>query len=221
MAKRKREPKFQLIDEDGNAVHVSSYEITYEPIHDRKYKRLPQKVKDAVERLHYESQKKPRKAIPELEAWLKKYPQVPMFYNYLSVAYSRIGDDQKAEEITKQNIRKNPDYLFARLNYAEFLMARGEYEKIAEIFGYKFDLKLLYPNRKRFHISEVANFTGFIGICFYEIGEQEIAEKHYEILREIAPRYPMTKRLKRRLKPGIFLRLIRRLIDALDVEENK
>jgi hypothetical protein len=43
-----------------------------------------------------------------------------MFYNYLSVAYSKVGDIEKAEEITKINIQKNPDYLFARLNYAEF-----------------------------------------------------------------------------------------------------
>lgn len=221
MAKRKRKLKLQLIDEEGNGVHVSTYEITYEPMHDRKYKRLPRKVKDALERLHYESQKNPRKAIPELEEWLKKYPQIPLFYNYLSVAYSRVGDDKKAEEIIKQNIQKNPDYLFARLNYAELLMARREYGKIAEIFDYKFDLKMLYPNRKRFHISEVANFMGVVGVYFYEIGEREAAEKHYEILREIAPSYPMTKRLKRRLKPGIFLRLMRRLFDALDVEENE
>lgn len=221
MAKRKRKPKTQLIDEDGNVVHVSSYEITYEPIHDRKYKRLPQKVKDALERLHYESQKNPRKAIPELEEWLKKYPQIPMFYNYLSVAYSRIGDDKKVEEIIEQNVRKNPDYLFARLNYAELFMARGEYEKVAEIFDYKFDLKMLYPQRKRFHISEVANFMALVGIYFYEIGEREAAEKYYEILQQIAPSYLMTKMLKSRLKPGIFLRIMRRLSDALDREENE
>ena len=47
-------------------IHVSEYEITTEAILDRRYKRLPRRVKDAIERLHYESQSQPRKAIPEL-----------------------------------------------------------------------------------------------------------------------------------------------------------
>lgn len=216
MAKRSNNTQFQLIDDDQNAVYVSNYEITFGPIHDRKYMRLPGHVIDAIDRLHYDSQRKPGEAIPELEEWIKKYPKVPMFYNYLSVAYSRVGDIEKAEEITKTNIQKNPDYLFARLNYAEFLIRRKEYEKIAEIFDHKFDLKMLYPKRKRFHISEVANFMGLIGIYFFEIGEREAAEKFYDILHEIAPKYPMAKRLKRRLYPSIINRLLSRLISMYD-----
>lgn len=212
MAKRSKKPQIQLFDDDLNTVYISNYEITYEPILDRKYKRLPGHVKDAIERLHYDSQRKPEEAIPELCELIKKYPKVPMLYNYLSVAYSGIGDVETAEETTKINIERNPDYLFARLNYAEFFLRRKEYEKVAEIFDHKFDLQMLYPRRKRFHISEVANFMGFVGVYFYEIGEREAAEKYHEILQEIAPKYPMSKRLKRRLYPGIIVRLLNRLL---------
>ncbi len=73
----------------------------------------------------------------------------------LSIAYSSIGEDDKAEVIIKKNYEQNPDYLFAKCNYAEICFHRGQIEKIPEIFNNKFDLKLLYPKRKRFHISEL------------------------------------------------------------------
>ena len=136
-----------------------------------------------------------------------------MLYNYLSVAYSRAGKREKAEEIVRENYQLNPDYLFARLNYAELCRAQGDYEQIAEIFEHKFDLKLLYPNRKRFHISEVANFMGMMGVYFLETGEREGAERYYEALKEIAPSYPMTKLLRRKLHPGFLERLLRRMAD--------
>ncbi|VAW30051.1 hypothetical protein MNBD_CHLOROFLEXI01-2940 [hydrothermal vent metagenome] len=211
MVKRSKKPKNQISDADLKAVYVSSYKITDEPILDRRYKRLPNHVKDTVERLYFDSQRKPKEAIPELCELIKKYPQIPMLYNYLSVAYSRIGDGEKAEEITKTNIQRNPDYLFARLNYAEFFLQRKEYKKVAEIFDHKFDLKMLYPKRKRFHISEVVNFMGFIGVYFYEIGERDAAERYHEILQDIAPEYPMAKRLKKKLYPSMIVRLLNRL----------
>ena len=98
------------------------------------------------------------------------------------------------------------------MNYAEICLAKGEYEKIGEIFEHKYDLKLLYPRRKRFHISEVANFMGLIGVYFYETGEREAAEKYYEILEQIAPDYPMAKRLRRKLFPNQLQRLWQRLV---------
>lgn len=121
-----------------NAVYVTRYEITEEPIQDPYYRRLPEHVKDAVERLHQEAQTKPRKAIRELREVIKQYPKVPQFYNYLAVAYSGMGEIRKAEAVTRASIRKNPDYLFARLNYAEFCLLRKEYAKIPEIFDNKF-----------------------------------------------------------------------------------
>ena len=134
-----------------------------------------------------------------------------MLYNYLSVAYSHAGQREKAEEVIQENYQRNPDYLFARLNYAELCRAQGNYQQIAEIFEHKFDLKLLYPKRKRFHISEVANFMGLIGIYFLETGQREAAERYYEILKEIAPGYPMTKMLRRKLHPSFLRRLLSRM----------
>ena len=212
MTKRRKAPKRVIPDlEAESAIHIVEYEITDEPNQDPSYKRLPQGVQESIERLHYEAQSKPRQAIPELLDLMKRYPKIPMLYNYLAVAYERIGESDKAESIVLENMRKNPDYLFARLNYAQLCLEKGEYAKIPEIFDHKFDLKLLYPKRKRFHVSEVANFTAFMGIYFLEIGEREIAERYDYIVHQIAPRFPMARRLRRQLYPNIFKRAWKRL----------
>jgi tetratricopeptide (TPR) repeat protein len=207
MSKRRTRPSSREALDLPNTIQLLKYKITTEPIHNRRYKRLPSRVQDNIERLHYDSQRRPRKALPELLELVEKYPDVPVLYNYLSVAYSRTDQRKKAEEIVRENYQRNPDYLFARLNYAEICLAKREYEKVAEILEHKFDLKLLYPNRNLFHISEVANFMGLVGVYFFEIGEIEKAEKYYEILQEIAPDFPMTKRLHQKMHPSLVQRL--------------
>ncbi len=212
MAKKKRRAKPPLsLGGELNDIQLIEYEITSEPIYDRRYKRLPRHVKDALDRLYYEAQKQPHKAIPELLDLIEKYPNIPTLYNYLSTAYSGTGQHEKLEEIVRENYRRNPDYLFARINYAELYRVQGDYDKIAEIFEHKFDLKLLYPKRKKFHVSEVANFMGLIGIYFFETGERDVAEIYYDILKQVAPGYPMAKLLRRKLHPGLIRRLFHRL----------
>jgi tetratricopeptide (TPR) repeat protein len=209
--KKPKPPVSSPSAEPLKAAYVTSYEITDEPIRDREYRRLPAHVKEALERLHHESETRPRNAIPELQQLIERYPQVPQFYNYLTIAYSGIGALDKAEAVTRASIRANPDYLFARLNYAELCLMRKDYAKIPEIFDHKFDLGLLYPKRKRFHITEVANFTGLIGLYFLAINERGLAEKYNAALQEAAPDFPMAQKLRRALTPGLFARLWKRL----------
>jgi tetratricopeptide (TPR) repeat protein len=190
-------------------IQVVTYEITDEPILDREYKRLPQDVKEAINRLHDLSQQRPREAIPELLEWIEQYPSVPLFYNYLTAAYSLSGRREKAEATIEENYRRNPNYLFARVHYGELCLTRHQYDRVAEIFDHKFDLKLLYPNRNRFHVSEVLGFMGLFGVYFYEIGQRETAEKYYTVLHQIDPSHVQTRRLRRMLSGGLWGGLFR------------
>ena len=192
-------------------VRLVEFEITYEAIKDRAYRKLPAPVKEQLTRLHSDAQRKPQQAIPELLKLKKKYPNIPQIYNYLAVAYSASGEMAKAEAITEENMLKNPDYLFARANYAEICFTRKEYEKIPEIFDHAYDLQTLYPKRKRFHISEFVNFMGLMGYYFAKTDQRELAEQYNEILQEMAPDFPMAKRLNRELHPGPLVRLLRRM----------
>ena len=149
----------------------------------------------------------PKSAIPELERAIITYPNHPRLYNFLGNAYGAIGRIDKAREVTIENFRINPDYLFARLNYAELLFRYGEYDKIPDVFDGKLELKTLYPNRNRFHTSEVTGFAGVMGAYFCMIGETTGAKVYYELLHKIDPDNMFTKRLKKLLYPSVMTNL--------------
>jgi hypothetical protein len=209
--KMSQQPRVSPTSEKPPKISLVHYKITTEPIEDRHYKRLPQHVKDAIERLHDVAQRRPRAAIPELRDLITQYPRIPQLYNYLSVAYGRAGQRQEAEAVVQENYHRNPEYLFARLNYAEVCLARKDYAQVADIFGHTFDLQALYPQRKRFHLSEVANFLGVVGLYLLAIGNRELAEHYHTQLQQLAPEFPLTTRLHKQLFPGLWRRLWRRV----------
>jgi len=212
VSKKKRSMKRKSHPDRSEVLYVSEYEITREPIEDKRYRKLPRDVTDEFERLHALVQIDARKAIGELPQWIKRYPDIPMLYNYLSVAYAQTGAHREAEQMILENLRRNPEYLFARLNYAEICLARGDYQAVAETRDHKFDLKLLCPHRKRFHISEFVGFMSVIGRYFAGIGKRETVEKIYEVLQQVAPHDVATRQLHSELHPGALQRIARQLL---------
>jgi tetratricopeptide (TPR) repeat protein len=188
----------------------SEYELTDEPLDNPYLKHLPAQVRDTLGDLYHKAHRRPKEVISDLERLVATYPRVPVLSNYLSVAYLRTGDTEKAEACVLEAYRRHPKYLFARVNYANVCLQRGEITKIPDIFEHKLDLKQLYPRRKQFHVSE---FTGFAGVmCRYynAIGERHAAEIYYQILKQLAPRDRLTKHAKYLLYPPLWLRLLQR-----------
>lgn len=160
-------------------------------------------------------------AIPELERLVATYPDIPVFYNYLSVAYFNTGDLERAEALVLETYRRHPTYLFAKTNYAQFCLRRGEIEKIPVLFNHQFDLKMLYPQRKRFHITEFVNFAGVMCRYFNAIGEREIAILFYQSLKRVAPRNRVTALAKRTLYPPFWVKWLRKWVGKrIDEEPN-
>jgi tetratricopeptide (TPR) repeat protein len=192
------------------------YEISDEPFKDEYIRKLPRhaqkKARRLMEDLYVLTMADPKNAIPELEKAMITYPNNPKLYNFLSKAYAAIGRTKKAKELIIENFRRNPDYLFARLNYAELLFNYGKYDKIPDVFDGKLELKTLYPNRNRFHTSEVAGFAGVIGAYFCMIGETTGAKVYYDLLQNIDPNHIFTKRLKKLLYPSVMTKLYKKLM---------
>ena len=217
MSKKKRTTGVKTSAPDKHRVlQLIEYEITSEPMHDDHYEQLPRHVQDDFDRLYFLAQEQPLKAIPELEQWLEKYPDIPMLYNFLGAAYSRAGKHEQAERTVLENYRRNPDYLFARLNYADICLSRGEFTKVAEILENKFDLKLLYPHRSLFHISEFTAFMRVIGTYFLGIGERKTAEVAYKALRKIDPDSEATRLLKTALDLNRMQKLMQKALTKLE-----
>jgi len=198
---------------------ITEYEVTDEPMENPYIKKLPHSVRKKIgkisEELYEMVFKQPEKAVISLKEAIEQYPDVPQFSNYLMLAYSKTGEWDKIEDLVTENYRKYPDYLFAKLNYAELCLRRKQIDQIPIIFDNKFDLKLLYPKRKKFHITEVTGFMGITGLYYCETGKMKSAELCYNILRQLDPQDERTRQLKRKLSekrsPSVFSDLFKLL----------
>ena len=193
----------------ADALVYTEYDITDEPLDNRDLKQLPSQVQARINALYELALHDPTQAIPALEHLVTTYPHIPLLSNYLCVAYLYSGDREKTEACVRDTYRCHPQYLFAKVNYAHLCLQQGEVEKIPDIFNHQCDLKRLYPHRTRFHLSEFTNFAGVMCRYFCAINERETAALYYRMLKQVAPRHPMTKQAKRLLYPPFWTRWLR------------
>ena len=193
----------------SDALVYTEYDITDEPLDNRDIKKLPGQVQARIDELYELVLHHPTQAIPELERLVTTYPHIPLLSNYLSVAYLHSGDLEKTDACVREAYRRHPQYLFAKVNYAHLCLQKGEVEKIPALFNHQCDLKRLYPHRTRFHMSEFTNFVGVMCRYFCAIGKRETAVLYYQMLKQVAPRHPMTKYAKRVLYPPFWVRWLR------------
>jgi hypothetical protein len=88
-------------------------------------------------------------------------------------------------------------------------------DEVPAILGEKFALHHLYPNRRRFHISEFVAFTSMIGQFFELNGKTEAAKTYYEMLLKMAPEHPATRQLGEVLHPRSALAVVAKAIRRL------
>ena len=183
-------------EEEQLPIMFSGYTITYEPINDYSAK-IRKRVTAVYDLLHSD----PRQAIKQLEKLMERYPQIPVFGNYLAVAYEQIGDYEKSEYWLEENYRRHPDYLISRVNMGEKYLREKRLDKVEEVLAGKFDLKLLYPDRDVFHVTEAIAFFGLAGKYFWFKGQKQQARVCYELLAKIQPDCPSALFLQSVLHP--------------------
>ena len=125
--------------------------------------------------------------VKKLQDYVEEYPHIPHFKNYLSVIYEKRDQLDEAFKIIDLTIQEHPNYLFGKLNYADKLMAEGEFEKVLEILGDQMDLQTLYPQRDIFHISEVTSFYQLKARYCMKCNDLDGLEECGEFLDEVAP----------------------------------
>ena len=182
---------------------ATSYEITEEPLPDIAFERLPVAVQDRITELHDELRSRPElsSTLVALKKLIQQYPDLPQLYNYLYIAYYKLGKREEATRVLQETVQHFPNYLFGRIALANEYLKRGEPEKIADIFAGKFDLQLLYPQRDRFHLSEFIAFQSVLARYFYAIGDIKRAHICYDIMYKMAPEHEHTRLVERTLYP--------------------
>jgi len=148
--------------------------------------------------------------ISRLKELIERYPYIPTISNYLAVAYYTT-DSNKFDACVQENYKKHPTNLFARVHYANQCMDYNEQEKIPEIFKEGYDLKVLYPHRDRFHISEFIALNAVMCRYYDTIGERQSAIVRLKALEDIAPEHPATMQAKRCMKETLLEKLHKKL----------
>ena len=208
--KRKQTPTSNKKD----GIILLSYEISEEPIFDKRYHSLPQAIQDELadihEKIFHLQDKVSDRMISRLDELVKQNPQIPQISNYLACAY-QLTNSNKLFACVEENYKKHPDYLFARVHYADQCMDNNELEKIPEVFKEGYELKLLYPHRNRFHISEFIAFNAVMCRYYDTIGERHAAEVILKSLEKIAPQHPATKQAKHCMQTSFLDKLLKKV----------
>lgn len=192
------------------------YEITDETdFLDQEYGITPE-IKKLIEDLYYDVQDKKKGIVNKLLKTIKKYPQVPQFKNYLTVAYNLSGNSKKAYKCNNWILKEHPDYFFGRVNLAAQYFEQKEYDRIPDVMGDLMEIQALYPDRKVFHVSEVMAFNKLAVAYFSATGNLEAAENRLKIMEEIDEEHPDTYWALKYLMPERIKANIKR-----DEEEEK
>jgi len=200
--------------DDLAVIQFNEYDIVYDPMDDEYSDLVPPEIEKEISvDLYLLAGDNPRKAIHRLKELRLQYPEHPRIYNYLAKAYSYVRDAEKMIEVVEENYRRNPDYLFAKINYAQICLQRGKIHKIPIILDHKFDLKMLYPERNEFHVTEAVSFFGMLGIYFLKIDDMDQSKRMLMILEDIDPDAEMTKELKRQIRVAKRLCTFKRLLN--------
>lgn len=194
---------------DEGTVRIIEFDIVYEPVDE--HPRMPPPVKAQFQELFELVMDLPAEAIDRLEPLVGQWPDVPQLANLLMVANSRAGRREEAERLTEDSFVRFPDYLFARINFAQLVLDRGHVDAVVAAIGGDFDLTRIYPGRKRFHYSEVVGLYTLMGDYCLATGARDRAEACLDLLDEIAPDHPATKALENRLMLAVFEEAARRL----------
>ena len=187
-------------DEDGtiDSEHLKlvSFSITEEPIDDEYTRRIPAEFEEQFEELYHLVLNSPKKAKPILLEVVEKYPDIVQLRNFLTIVYSATDEQEKADSVAKQLYHDEPNYLFARVNYAEICLRAGKIEEVSQILDGCFNLQSFYPDRDTFHLSEVIGFYSMTCRYYLAINEYEAASVCLKFLQQIAPDHQVTKHMQ-------------------------
>jgi tetratricopeptide (TPR) repeat protein len=174
---------------------------------------LDEALKNIREKLFDDCHNDPAAAIPVLHRLLEQFPNAPMLLNWLSAALGRSGDIEGANRIARQNFEANPNYLFARINYAQIRLEEGDLEAVEEILDRKYDLKLLCPERDLFHLSEFRALSYLMISYWIKKGEFRPARALFDTLERLEPDGEITGILRHAVKGSYLLETARKLAD--------
>lgn len=175
-------------------------------------KYFPKKEQKTFETLFELTHSDPSKAKDQLIAFAQKFSNAPMIYNLLAFCHIQLKDITAADQTIEEAFQRFPDYLIAKINYADLLLRRKKWEQVPEAFDQILDLSDLHRSfSPSFHFSEVRGFMTAISHYFHESGKRNLALEAFRIAVQADPTHPSVLTLEKTLFHNPLLRFIKSL----------
>lgn len=213
------DPRALLADIDREAVHKAVEKskdglmletpITTMPIEHPELKKMSPGDRIKLEKANPTVHSNPQKALPALMGLIRKYPKVPVIYNYISIAYAMSGRREDLLDAIQETIKRFPDYLFGKTALAEYYLETGNHRQVPKVFNNQFDLRRIYPGEEVFHISEVRAFFSVMARYFARVGNISRALYYYFFMERLEPENPAIKVVAREIVRKEMDRLMR------------
>lgn len=188
-------------------LEINGHVVTYEENLSALEKHLSTDKQKQFQTLLHEAQISPKKTYAKALSWQKNNPSTPESDNLITYLHLQNGEIKKAEELIKASFEQHPNYLFAKINYADQCLRQKKLEEIPHIFP-SFQLKDLFPQRKSFHVSEFRGFMVVLSRYYLQIGKKDLALQNYKLAYLADPTHPSLVFLEKKLLPKkIILKL--------------
>jgi tetratricopeptide (TPR) repeat protein len=178
-------------------------------------KALPEIERESILNLYPLVAENPEEVLQIAPTYIEKYPDIPMLYNFLYGAYRKLKRPREAMNLMKKTLQIFPDYLFGRVEYALYLLRRGEPEKAHAALGNAGTLSQLYPERKVFHATEWKAFAYAMSRCWIQKNDLNQAKIYLEIVQKISPKGHEIRDLQKKMKSKVFAQFIEKRQTAL------
>jgi hypothetical protein len=189
----------------GGRIEILSYQVTDQPMADPDLEGLPAGVLALREELRDLLLSDPEQAISRLEELTRRYPDVKVFHNFLCAAHARAGHDEAFERLVREALERWPEYLSAKIQYAQICLGHGRLEEIPKIFDGAHDLGQLHPERKLFHATEISAFAAVMASYYLRTGNLHAANLAIGRIRKVHPEHRALEGLEARLALAVEL----------------
>ncbi|OQX21691.1 MAG: hypothetical protein BWK75_02615 [Candidatus Altiarchaeales archaeon A3] len=175
--------------------------ITDEIMEEENFAKLPQNVKDKLNKIIIALKKPANKDIVEnclkiLSELKKNYPNVPVIYNLIISAYTLLGDEEKQYQTIIEIRAQFPDYLFGKTALCEHYLQNKMEDKIPDVLDNKLEIYLCAPRASNiYHVSEVRSFYSVMGRYYAFKNKIDHALFCYILLKDMDECHPLTELL--------------------------
>jgi len=185
-------------ESDSRVFYLQEFEVTWEPVEQGHVQHLPPEVEARAQviardlLIHDDG----AKHVPELERLVERYPNEPKFWNFLTGAVEAAGDRERVVELLREAFQRFPNYLFAVACYARYCLQERWVDEADRVLAGRYTPPAFYPDRRRFHITEVVALETVVAELAARQGHMESAYATLEMLEELAPDSPEVRQLE-------------------------